>query len=103
MERLILNLSRLKKTYVRWHRLKTMSYVTEHKENYGDYGKELYDLYKTRKINFEHFKLRPLKGRYEQISDLAKTGDSEKKQLLAEYTLEVRNEAAHGILLDVNQ
>jgi hypothetical protein len=38
-----------------------------------------------------------------QVQDLAKTGDSEKKQLLAEYTLEVRNEAAHGILLDVNQ
>ena len=33
-----------------------MSYITEHKEQYGDYGKELYNLYKTRKINFEHFK-----------------------------------------------
>ena len=33
-----------------------MSYVTEHKEHYGDYGKELYNLYKTRQINFEHFK-----------------------------------------------
>ena len=38
-----------------------------------------------------------------QIQDLAKTGDSEKKQLLCEYTLEVRNEAAHGIILDINQ
>ena len=38
-----------------------------------------------------------------QIQDLAKTGDSEKKQLLVEYTLEVRNEAAHGIILDINQ
>jgi hypothetical protein len=37
------------------------------------------------------------------VADLAKTGDSEKKQLLAEYTLEMRNEAAHGILLDINQ
>jgi hypothetical protein len=37
------------------------------------------------------------------VTDLAKTGDSEKKQLLAEYTLEMRNEAAHGILLDINQ
>ena len=38
-----------------------------------------------------------------QMQDLAKTGDSEKKQLLVEYTLEVRNEAAHGIILDINQ
>jgi len=38
-----------------------------------------------------------------QISDLSKTGDSEKKQLLVEYTLEMRNEAAHGIILDINQ
>jgi hypothetical protein len=38
-----------------------------------------------------------------QVNDLAKTGDSEKKQLLVEWTLEVRNEAAHGIILDINQ
>jgi len=38
-----------------------------------------------------------------EIQDLAKTGDSEKKQLLVEYTLEVRNEAAHGIIADINQ
>ena len=38
-----------------------------------------------------------------QIADLAKTGDSEKKQLLVEWTLEMRNEAAHGIILDINQ
>ena len=38
-----------------------------------------------------------------QMQDLAKTGDSDKKQLLVEYTLEVRNEAAHGIILDINQ
>lgn len=37
------------------------------------------------------------------IQDLSKTGDSDKKQLLCEYTLEVRNEAAHGIILDINQ
>lgn len=30
-------------------------------------------------------------------NELAKTGDSEKTQILAELTLEVRNEAAHGI------
>ena len=38
-----------------------------------------------------------------QVGDLAKTGDSEKKQLLVEYTLEMRNEAAHGIILHINQ
>ena len=37
------------------------------------------------------------------IQDLSKTGDSDKKQLLVEYTLEVRNEAAHGIILDIEQ
>lgn len=36
-----------------------------------------------------------------QTVDLAKTGDSEKKQLLAEWTLEVRNQAAHGIAGDL--
>jgi len=38
-----------------------------------------------------------------QVNDLAKTGDSEKKQLLVEFTLEVRNEKAHGILLDITE
>jgi hypothetical protein len=33
--------------------------------------------------------------------ELAKTGDSEKTQLLAELTLEVRNQASHGILADL--
>ena len=37
------------------------------------------------------------------MHELAKTGDSEKKQLLVEFTLEVRNEAAHGILLDITE
>ena len=36
-----------------------------------------------------------------QTVDLAKTGASEKKQLLAEWTLEVRNQAAHGIAGDL--
>lgn len=35
-------------------------------------------------------------------NDLAKTGDSEKTQLIAEFTLEMRNEAAHGIVADLN-
>jgi hypothetical protein len=37
-----------------------------------------------------------------QTNELAKTGDSEKTQILAELTLEVRNEAAHGIIADLN-
>jgi hypothetical protein len=36
-----------------------------------------------------------------QTNELAITGDNESTQLLAEYTLEVRNEAAHGILADL--
>jgi hypothetical protein len=35
-------------------------------------------------------------------TDLARTGDSEKKQLLCEFTLEMRNEAAHAIVADLN-
>lgn len=37
-----------------------------------------------------------------QTIELAKTGDSEKTQLLAELTLEIRNEAAHGIVADLS-
>jgi hypothetical protein len=37
-----------------------------------------------------------------QTNDLAKTGDSEKTQLLVEFTLETRNEAASGIVADLN-
>jgi hypothetical protein len=37
-----------------------------------------------------------------QTNDLAKTGDSEKTQLLCEFTLEMRNEAAHAIVADLN-
>lgn len=36
-----------------------------------------------------------------QTNELAKTGDSEKTQLLVEYTLEVKNEKAHGIIADL--
>lgn len=34
-------------------------------------------------------------------SAIAKTGDSEKRQLLVEYTLRVSNEAAHGVVADL--
>jgi hypothetical protein len=37
-----------------------------------------------------------------QTNDLAKTGDSENTQILAEVTLEVKNEAAHGIVADLD-
>lgn len=33
--------------------------------------------------------------------ELAKTGDSEKRQILIEYTLKVVNEAAHGVIADI--
>lgn len=36
-----------------------------------------------------------------QTNELAKDGDAEKTQLLVEYTLEVKNEAAHGIISDL--
>ena len=36
-----------------------------------------------------------------QLSDLSKTGDAEKKFILAEYTLESRNEGASGGIFDV--
>jgi hypothetical protein len=37
-----------------------------------------------------------------QTIDLAKSGDSEKTQILAELTLEVKNEAAHGGIFDLS-
>ena len=36
-----------------------------------------------------------------QVQDLAKTGDAEKKQLLVEYTLVAKNEAANGKIADL--
>jgi hypothetical protein len=36
-----------------------------------------------------------------QTNELAKDGDSDKTQLLVEYSLEVRNQAAHGIIADL--
>ena len=36
-----------------------------------------------------------------QVQDLAKTGDAEKKQLLVEYTLVSKNEAASGKIADL--
>jgi hypothetical protein len=36
-----------------------------------------------------------------QTNELAMTGDNESTQLLCEYTLEVKNQAAHGIIADL--
>jgi hypothetical protein len=36
-----------------------------------------------------------------QTNELAVTGDNESTQLLCEYTLEIRNQAAHGIIADL--
>ncbi|MBC8105815.1 MAG: DUF5309 family protein [Anaerolineae bacterium] len=40
----------------------------------------------------------PLAGRSFHYSPLARTGDAESGQLVGEYTLEMRNEAAHGVI-----
>lgn len=40
----------------------------------------------------------PLSGRSFQYKPLATTGDSESGQVLGEYTLELRNENAHGLI-----
>ena len=37
-----------------------------------------------------------------QTTELAKTGDADVTQLLVEYSLEVKNEAAHGIISDLS-
>lgn len=42
--------------------------------------------------------LRPMKN-----WELAKTGDTERRQILEEYTLEVCNEKAHGLIADVTK
>jgi hypothetical protein len=40
----------------------------------------------------------PLAGRSFQYTPLARTGDAESGQVLGEYTVEVRNESAHGLI-----
>jgi hypothetical protein len=36
------------------------------------------------------------------MNQLAKTGDSEKRQLVVEYGLKIQNPLAHGIIADLN-
>ena len=45
----------------------------------------------------DQVKVRPLAGRQMQVQDLAKTGDSEKKEILGEYTCEFFNSSVAGI------
>ena len=42
-----------------------------------------------------------LSGRDFHMTDLAKTGDTERKQILVEYTLEMRNEKGHAGIYDL--
>lgn len=42
-----------------------------------------------------------LPGRNMVTTDLAKTGDTDRRQVLSEYTLEARNEASSGIVADL--
>ena len=37
------------------------------------------------------------------VEELAKTGDAESRFLRSEWTLEVRNEAAHGVVADLTE
>ena len=37
-----------------------------------------------------------------EVIDIAKTGDSEKKEIIVEYVLEISNEAAHGVIADID-
>ena len=37
-----------------------------------------------------------------EVIDIAKTGDSEKKEIVVEYGLQVSNEAAHGVIADID-
>jgi len=37
-----------------------------------------------------------------EVIDIAKTGDSEKKEIIVEYGLQVSNEAAHGVIADID-
>jgi len=50
-------------------------------------------------IDHDHVAMASLRNM--ETVDLAKTGDSERKQIICEWTLEVRNEKAHGIVADL--
>ena len=50
-------------------------------------------------VDMEYLKFCTLRNFH--TTDLAKTGDSERKQILVEYTMEVSNEKAHGAVYDL--
>lgn len=50
-------------------------------------------------VDMEYVKFCPLRNFF--TTDLAKTGDSERKQILVEYALEVSNEKAHAAVYDL--
>jgi|SRR5215471_18046198 len=52
-------------------------------------------------LQMDMWGLATLKGRNMLSQDLAKTGDSDQRQLLTEYTLEARNEKGSGGVFDV--
>jgi len=52
-------------------------------------------------LELDKWKVPFLTGRNMVTFDIAKTGDSDAKQVLSEYTLEACNEAASGVVLDL--
>jgi len=52
-------------------------------------------------IDWDYWKLAALSGRSFKQERLAKTGDSEKRHIVGEYTLESCNEAASGKIADL--
>ena len=52
-------------------------------------------------IQKDELKLAFLSGRKMVTTDLAKTGDSDRRQILCEYTVQVNNEKAHGAVYDL--
>ncbi|MHC4212165.1 MAG: SU10 major capsid protein, partial [Planctomycetota bacterium] len=47
-------------------------------------------------------KVLPLSGRSFHFKPLASSGDYECGELIGEYTLELKNEAAHGLIRDLS-
>ena len=50
-------------------------------------------------LDSSRIKVVPLKGRSFQYEELAKGGDYQRGQIVGEYTLELRNENAHGMMV----
>jgi hypothetical protein len=49
-------------------------------------------------LDSSRIEVMPLSGRSFQYKPLASTGDRDSGQVLGEYTLELRNESAHGVI-----